>query len=160
MVLVNWVDIEAAHDVRVLPARAMRAALRKTFLEADLPCPNEIRRLRADACEERLDDPQFDMFVAVVNGQPAGRCALYQVGDIARLTDLAVPAPFARRGVAAALAASVLTLARRLAVPNVCLQVDSSDAARRAWFESVGFAADGSFVEFTRGQSVRSDNTP
>ena len=37
-----------------------------------------------------MNDPNFDLFLAMVDGQPAGRCALYQVGDIARVTDLAV----------------------------------------------------------------------
>jgi N-acetylglutamate synthase-like GNAT family acetyltransferase len=150
MALTRWVDIEVASDVRVLPARAMRAALHKTLPGAASAAPSATLQLLVDAYEERLDDPQFDMFVALVENQAAGRCALFQVGDIARLMDLDVLARFANRGVDAALTAHVLALAKRLAMRTICVQIDSDDGATKAWFESVGFVEDGTIVEFER----------
>ncbi len=148
--LTKWVDIEAPDDVRVLPARAMRAAFQNTFLNTDLPPSPVIRELRAEACAERLDDPQFDMFVAVADQQPAGRCALDQVGDLALLMDLTVLARYATRCVESALTSHVLTLAKRLTMRNICVLIEDDDTAVRSWFESVGFVADGVIVEFER----------
>ena len=150
MALANWSDVERATGVRVLHARAMRAALRATFVEAESPDSPTQRELSADACEERLNDPQFDMFVATVDGRPAGRCALYQVGDIARVMDLSVLAPFADRGVDAALVLHVLALAKRLAMRNICVQVDELSERKPKWFERFGFAVDGTVEEFDR----------
>ena len=150
MALANWPDIERATVVRVLHARAMRAALRATFVEAESPNSSAQRALAADACEERLNDPQFDMFVATVDGKSAGRCALFQVGDIARVMDLSVLAPFADRGVDAALVSHVLSLAKRLAMRNICVQVDESSEREPVWFERFGFRADGTIEEFDR----------
>lgn len=150
MCLTKWVDIETPDDVRVLPARAMRAAFQNTFLNTDSPPSPVIRELRAQAYVQRLDDPQFDMFVAVVDREPVGRCALYQVGETARVMDLTVLAGFASRGVESALTAHVLTLAKRLAMRNICLLIGDDDPAGRGWFESVGFVADGVITEFER----------
>ena len=159
MVLTKWVDIERQRDIRVLPARAMRSALRGTFLEADTPTSEGVRELRADACAERLDDPPFDMFVALIDNRPAGRCALYQVGDIARVMDLAVLASSASRDVEAALVAHALSLAKRLAMRNICLQI-ASDDPMQGWFEQIGFTADGTIVEFERDAPSRAGDSP
>jgi len=150
MTLTEWVTLEPAEGVRVLPARAMRAALRDTFVDrSDASGGGAADRL-AEACDERLNDPQYDMFVAVVDGKPAGRCALYQVGDIARLMDLEVCDAFADRGVQRALTAHGLAMAKRLTMRNICAQVEEADAVRREWFERAGFVADGRIVEFHR----------
>lgn len=150
MALANWPDVERATGVRVLHARAMRSALRATFVEAESPDSPAQRELSAGACEERLNDPQFDMFVATVDGNPAGRCALFQVGDIARVMDLSVLAPFADCGVDATLVLHVLSLAKRLAMRNICVQVDEASDRKPAWFERFGFRADGTIEEFDR----------
>jgi GNAT superfamily N-acetyltransferase len=154
MVLTEWVGLKVPDDVRVLHARAMRAALRTTFVDADSPASTSRRELLADACEERLDDPSFDMYVALVDGRPAGRCALFQVGDIARVMDLTVLTEFAPRGVDSALTMHVLALAKRLSIRNICLQVGTADTERRSWYERAGFAADGLIDEFERDPSV------
>lgn len=183
MILSQWIDVEAPAEVRVLPARAMRAALRETFPAADqavgdgpselgqgarssrvvrtsVPLPDgrgtdSLRDIAhrdpaADACERRMDDPQYDMFVAMVAGFPAGRCALYQVGDIARVMDLTVGERFSDAGVDRALIGHVLAMARRLAMRNICVQVDEDQTATRGLLEQAGFVADGSLVEFDR----------
>ena len=150
MALANWPDIETTAGVRILHARAMRATLRATFVEAESPGAAAIRELSADACDARLDDPQFDMFVATVDGKSAGRCALYQVGDIARVMDLSVLTAFADRGVDTSLLLHALSLAKRLTMGNICVQIDESSAREPAWFERFGFTADGTVEEFDR----------
>lgn len=150
MALANWPDVEPVTGVRVLHARAMRAALRVTFVEAESSNFPDGQALSADACEERLNDPQFDMFVAMVDGKPAGRCALFQVGDIARIMDLSVLASFVDRGVDVALVLHMLSLAKRLVMRNICVQVDEVSERQPAWFERFGFTADGTVAEFDR----------
>ncbi len=147
---VRWVDLRAGGDVRILPARALRAAYRDTFLQATSPASEHERVVLADAYAERLDDPPFDMFVALCEGRPAGRCALYQVGDIARVMDLTVLDAFEGRGVETTLLAHVLALAKRLAMRNICAQVESGEAHQLAWFTAAGFEPDGAISEFER----------
>lgn len=144
LVLTRWPEGDADPAVRVLPARAMRAAFRRTFdATADAAAA-------AEASEARLDDPPFDMFVSVVDGVPTGRCALYQVGDLARLMDLHTVAHPAAEVSAAALLHHALGLARRLAMRHVIGQVDTSRTAALRAFEQAGFERDGTIVEFER----------
>jgi N-acetylglutamate synthase-like GNAT family acetyltransferase len=102
-----------------------------------------------ESYEERLDDPQLDMFVAMIDQQPAGRCGLYQVGDIARVMDLVVRSDYENRGVENALTAHALAYAKRIGMRNICLQIDTHDA-QRTWFEHAGFIENGQLVEFHR----------
>ena len=82
--------------------------------------------------------------------KPAGRCALYQVGDIASVMDLTVLGAFRDEGVAPALTSHVLTMAKRLAIKNVCVQVDAAEPEQIKWFERAGFMSDGTIEEFER----------
>ena len=157
MRLVEWVELAPAKNVRVLPARAMRAAVEATFLDTSSPADENDRAILAQACSERLNDPQFDLFVALTDDQPAGRCALYQVGDIGRVMDLTILPAFNDDRIECALTAHVLALAKRLAMRNICVQIDADDAKNRSWFESVGFRLDGDIVEFERDASLPQD---
>ncbi len=148
--LTDWVEQKTHDHIRVLPARAMRSALHSTFLERDTPPDTRLRQSLADACDVHLDDPQYDLFLAMVEGQPAGRCALYQVGDIARVMDLTILPPFADSGADNALVAHALALAKRLEMRNICTQHDADDTTTRAWLEQRGFTDDGQIVEFHR----------
>lgn len=150
MHLVAWAEVPAQPEIRVLPARAMRAALRAVIVDDLAPASREQRELLADAYAERLDDPQFDVFVAVHDGKPVGRCGLYQVGDIARVMDLRVLSDPRHVEVKEALLSQVLTMARRLAFANVCAQSDVKDAE---FLQRYGFIKDGEIVEYERERS-------
>jgi len=148
--LTEWVELETSPEVRVLPARAMRSAYRES-LEVVPPETGSLWSAHvAEACEDRLDDPSFDMFVAMVNKQPAGRCALYQVGDLVHVRDLTVLPAYADRGVERALLAHVLALAKRLAMTKVMAHVAKDDPVRLAWFQHAGFVPNGEVEEFRR----------
>ncbi|MHC4698423.1 MAG: GNAT family N-acetyltransferase [Planctomycetota bacterium] len=153
MSLAKWVEIESSPDIRIVPTRAVRAAYRSTFIQADSPASQSMRELTADAYCERLDDPQYDAFVALVDNKPAGRCTLYQVGDIARVMDLCVMSAFADRKVDATLVAHVLAMAKRLAMRNIVTLLDDDDPRGVEWFEEVGFVCDGEIIEFERSAS-------
>mgnify|MGYP002625504842 CR=1 FL=1 len=149
----EWVEFDETPDVRILPARAMRQAFRDTFSRsASAPTPEQT--LVAQAAELRLDDPQFDMYVAVVDRQPAGRGALYQIGDIARVVDLDVLPGFEFKGVENALLAHIVAMAKRLQFRTVLAQIPTADAQRAAWFRRAGFGPDGEIVEFGRSVLV------
>ncbi len=157
MFLNEWVDLEPADDVRILPARAMREAFRATFVDASTPMSKSARETIADAANERLNDPQYDMFVATVSGKPAGRCALYQVGDIARVLELSILDNYAGCGVDRMLVSHALRLAKRLGMSNICTQVSSDDDVAERLFTSAGFVAGESIVEFERDSDTAVD---
>ncbi len=148
MRLTRWPEVQKAGAVRILPARAVRKALRQTFIQAASTVSLTMREALADACEERLDDPQFDLFVALLEGQAAGRCALFQVGDIARVMAHEILPGFDESAVDRALLNHVLGLAKRLGMHSIVAQVDNVDAAQLAKFEQAGFVVDGSIIEF------------
>ncbi len=138
MLLTAWTDVPAPDDVRVVPARAVRAAY--GGLCGDL----------ADMALEHLDDPQLDMFAALVDNRPAGSLGLYQVGDIGRIRDLRVASAHRGRGVEAALMKHVLALTRRLLLRAVCAECAADDADARALYDRCGFSPAGSIVRFER----------
>jgi ribosomal protein S18 acetylase RimI-like enzyme len=152
MRLGEWPHVAPNPAIRILPARAMRAAHRQTYLqtvEGAAPQPDEpAAELLADLASERLNDPQMDMFVALLGGRPAGRCALFQVGDIGRIMDLYVPIPLRRQGIATALLGHVIALAQRVASRVICLEVDATNTAAIKLLEKFGFEDDGLMVEF------------
>lgn len=145
--LARWNAPAASSNVRVLPARAMRAALSQTFLH-DPAVPSDRRAAAAAAFTERLDDAALDAFVAVVQGQPAGRCALHQVGDLAQFVEFSVLPSDAAREVESALLHHVLALARRLALRHVLAAIDAAQPQRRDRLIEVGFESDGEILEF------------
>ncbi len=159
MIAVRWPEPYRNPDIRVLPARALRAAFRDTFLNDEFPNAPLARRLLAETYEERLNDPQFESFVALVRNVPAGRAALFQVGDFARVMDINVLPAFRDQEVERALLSQVLVLAKRLAMRNVCAQVQADDPRRHGWLEAAGFIDDGSITEFERDPPASNNPT-
>ena len=130
--------MQVAQGLRVLPARAMRQAFRELFDSA----------ASAELDERRLDCPQLDIFVAVIDGKPAGRCSLLQAGEIGNIRDLYVAPEFRRRRVAASLLAHVLEMSHRLMMRIVCAKVDSQDTPSITIHEHCGFEQQGEIVEY------------
>lgn len=152
MAMDDWPDIEPAGPIRVLPARAMRKALRTTHLDpGDTRFSAATKGEQADESNERLNDSNYDVFVAMLDNVPAGRIGYHEVGDIASLRDLYVVSGARRRGVARALLAHVTLLARRLAPRIFVASVMSDDAQARACFERSGFCVADRLPELHRG---------
>lgn len=149
LALTDWPEGERG-AVRILPARALRAAYREVVDRSDEVERSPHKELLVSAYEQRLDDPSYDAFVAVVDGKPAGRCALYQVGDIGRVMSLAALKEFEGRGVEQVLLMHALKLARRLALPTVCAAVEAVDMTALALYEGMGFTQSGRITEFER----------
>lgn len=150
MHLGEWPEFETPAGVRVLPARAMRAAYRQTFMMDAADGDRERSEQLADSYGERLDDPQFDMFVALVQGEPAGRCALHQVGDIGCVTGLHVGDRNGHPDTSDALLGHVLSLAKRVGMRKLCVQAALDDAPQTTWLEQRGFIRDGIIVEYDK----------
>lgn len=146
--LERWRELSAAPSIRVLPARAMRCALSETLLPGERQGEMELGQSRVACALERLDDPQLDLFVALVDKRPAGRCGLYQVGDIARIVDLAILPAYSGHGVERTLLGHVIALARRLAMPLVLSSAWEGERMLRELFTEAGFVPDGRFIEF------------
>lgn len=133
-------------DLRILPARAMRRAYRATFVESG--------DVAADAAHERLDDANYDAFVATLANVPAGRIGLLQAGDICRVHDLHVLPASRRLGIGHALLRHALQLAYRLRPRVVVADARSGEASEeqtaRRLLESFGLEEAGRFVEWER----------
>lgn len=148
MVLRDVKELSVPQGIRVLPARAMRKALHTINVEEFHSSDAAEQELHAAAAADRLNEAQMDVFVAMLDGMPAGRCALYQVGDIARIVDLFVVESCRHKGVALALMNHVIKMARRLTMRITCAEVAHDNSSALALCERCGMVADGATVEF------------
>ncbi len=142
----DWVDAKSNPAIRVLPARAMPKAFRATFDDGATGSEE-----RSALAAERLNDSHYDVFVAMLDGRPAGRIGYLQVGEIARLTDLYVLEAARGSGAARAMASHFLQLARRLLPKFIVAGVPSEDAGAQRFLSRFGFTQQGSIVQFVRG---------
>lgn len=151
--LVDWpVAGPGDKGVRIVPARAMRKAFRATFFDAGEPgWDDETRGAFADEAEERLNDSNYDVFVATVDDRPAGRVGYHEVGDIAAIRDLSVMAEFRGRGVGGALMGHVIGLAKRLGPRIVVASRRREETAVQHCFDKHGFKEFGVSAEYERG---------
>lgn len=143
----QWPEPTKAEGVRILPARAMRTALPATIPVSGF-ASDEARSQAVEAVLDRLDDAQLDLVVAMVGDRAVGRCGLYQVGDIGQIVELCTSP--GHDDAACALACHTLALAHRLAIRNVCAIAPDNSQYDAAFWEHLGFVADGEFVEYTR----------
>lgn len=138
--------------IRIIPARAMRKSYRATFLDpGDTRWSAESKALMADEAEERLNDANYDCFVAMYNDRPAGRIAYHEVGDIAALRDLYVVTAHRRQSVGRALLSHVVALAKRLAPRVFVASISSDDEPASRYLQRSGFKPAGSMAEYDRG---------
>ena len=152
LALRSWGDISVDENVRVLPARAMRPALRATFDDAPT-YSTDGPALHADIVNERMDDAAYDMHVALVDGKPAGRCGLYQVGDIARLVECHALPGERQAAVLESLVAHSLALTTRLSMQTICVRAWAEDSLLLDLYRRAGFEQDGTLYEFERAAS-------
>jgi len=143
-------EVEAAGDagVRVLPARAMRRALKALTEREYAGEEGGLGGLLCEAVFERLNDARMDAVVAMSGQKPVGRCGLFQVGEIGRVCGCFVLPEHRGRGVGREMMGHVVRLARRLMLRVVCLPIRSREAEAAGFFEACGFVRDGSVCEF------------
>ncbi|MEP0848474.1 MAG: GNAT family N-acetyltransferase [Phycisphaerae bacterium] len=130
---------------RILSGRAMSRAYASMVRERSAPHGGLAAALAAVQLE-RLDDAQYEPFVALDGDQPVGMAALLHVGEIGRVCDVFVSPRARQRGVASDLVACALRTALRWSIPMICAKAARDDAAgaallRRAEFEECGTIA-------------------
>lgn len=134
------------NHVRVVGARAMRRAYTRLLEEAS-PSLTASAQFR-DAHLERLNEPQYDAFVALVGDEPAGVISLLQVGEIGRVCDLHVAPAWRRKRIASALLQYAVKTAQRWLLRPVCAGVRAENAAALAVFRQAGFSEADSLVSY------------
>jgi ribosomal protein S18 acetylase RimI-like enzyme len=147
-------EIPPHPKVRLLPGRAMRRALREIILSDRAYAPAH-REMLAEVTLERLDNPQYDLFVAMLEDRPAGYGGLLQVGEIGRIENVFVAEACRRRGVGLAIVSGLLTLSRRLDLRITCLETEESNTPAQALYARCGFEVGGSFMEFIAPEAVQ-----
>lgn len=135
--------------VRVLGARAMRRAYTAIVGQRSAAQPDLADDLTAVQLE-RLNDPQYDGFVALLDDEPVGICSVFQVGEIGRICDVFVVEKLRRRGVGAAMVSYAVMTARRWSLRPICAEVPADDEPARALFRKLGFEEGGVIVSFRR----------
>lgn len=153
LLLTKWPEPSTAPNVRLLPVRTVRSYFQAVVAEAARALGVPEGRF-AGVAHLHIDDPQLDMFVAVLGTEPAGVGGLYQVGDIALLRDLFVIPARRRTGVGRAIVSHLLALARRLTPRVICATAATGDRALASLLESCGFEPGGTLVQFHRAGEV------
>lgn len=127
-------------------------ALRRTYrgLVESAATAREESAASVAAHLERLNDPQYDAWVARIDEQPVAIISLLQAGDIGRICDWFVVPEHRGRGIGAAILAYALTAARRWALRTICAACDARDAASTRALKRVGFEYGGEWVEYWR----------
>lgn len=136
-------------SLRVIGARAMRRAYTRICTERFADCQPPTDEFVA-AQLERLNDPQYDAFVAMLADESAGTITVHQVGEIGRIRDIFVVPALRRRGVSHALVAFALTTAARWSLRTICTAVSTENTIGRTLLTRVGFAEGGTIVSFCR----------
>jgi len=144
-------DVECRADerFRILGARAMRRAYTEVVSERSREVPQLSAELTAVHLE-RLNDPQYDGFVALRGDEPVGMVAVFQVGEIGRICDLYVIPAHRRRGAGTALFHHAALTAQRWSLHPICAQVGVENVIGRALYAKSGFEEGGTIVSFVR----------
>ena len=138
-------DSNEDESIRILPARAMQRAYRRSLSESSAGNEDYV-----NAGFERLDDANHDAFLALVDGDAAGRISYLEVGDVAAVMDFHVTPKHQERGVALALMAHVLRLARRLLPRVLATRMPAEDRTGQAFLKRCGFSEAGTLTQFRR----------
>lgn len=140
----NALDAPTDREIRVLPARAMPKAFRRSLTETGASDEE------ANAAFERLNDSNYDAFVAMSGDQPVGRVAYLEVGDIGRLAELFVSPARRGQGIGRGLLHHVMQLVRRLGPRAFVASVPADDTAGADFLKRTGFSANGMLAQFVR----------
>jgi GNAT superfamily N-acetyltransferase len=145
-----WPDLPARPAVRVLPGRAMRAGLRELLIEDPGRGSPDARAVSAEMVLARMDDPTFEVLLAMSGATPVGHACLMQVGPIAAVYDVYVREGSRRNGCALAMMHDMITACRRLELRTVVLEVGEVNTAAISLYERCGFERAGTGVDFWR----------
>jgi ribosomal protein S18 acetylase RimI-like enzyme len=128
----------------VLSARAVRR-LYETFART---VAAEINPQMADLAMLRLDEPQFEVLVALQGGTVVARAGVLSLGDMGLIENVVVHPAHRRRGLARRLMHGAIDLCARSQFRHVLLGCDASNVAAQTLYASLGFAKLGEYAEW------------
>lgn len=138
--------------LRVLSARAMRrtyqSLLEVAFATASGGRNPALAEAEVAAHLDRLDDPNYDVLIALDGDAPLAAAALLQVGEIGRVCDWVSAPPTVDASPLPLLLARISTAARRWALQMIWAVADEADEPGYAALLAAGFEPAGDWIEF------------
>lgn len=136
---------EEPAGLTIIPARASfrhaRALAEVDAAECNVPALE-------DASMLHLDDPHWDVSIALLEGRAVARAGVLAVGDVGRIEHLFVAPSFRRKGIGRTMARRALEVCARSLFKHVmvCVPPDASSAV--ALYTSLGFRRIGQIVPY------------
>lgn len=97
-----------------------------------------------------LDDPHFDALIALKDGAAVGSAGVLAVGEIGRIDQVFVSAPFRRQGFGRTLMSRVLEICARSLFKHVMLSVRPDNEPAQSLYRELGFRKVGEIVSYRR----------
>ena len=139
------VDPAGAADLTIIPARASFRHARELAEEAaaewDLP-------QLADASMLHLDDPHWDVMIALRDGRAVARAGVLAAGDVGRVEHLFVGERHRRQGIGATMLGRALDVCARSLFKHVMLCVPPHEQAAARLYTRFGFRKIGEMVTY------------
>jgi ribosomal protein S18 acetylase RimI-like enzyme len=136
-----------APGLTVIPARASFRHARSLAEEA-AACWAEPQL--ADASMLHLDDPHWDVSIALRDGRAVARAGVLAVGDIGRIEHVFVSAGFRRQGIGRTMVQRVLEVCARSLFKHVMLSVPPDETPAVELYTRLGFRRIGQIVPYRR----------
>jgi ribosomal protein S18 acetylase RimI-like enzyme len=127
----------------IIPARASFRHARALAEEAAAECG--VPQL-ADASVLHLDDPHWDALMALRDGAAVARAGVLAVGELGRIEQVFVSAPYRRRGIGRTMMGRVLEICARSLFKHVMLSVHPHDRPAIEMYRGLGFRRIGEIV--------------
>lgn len=126
-------------DLQILPARAMPRAYRRILIEQLAVFGESLQEIELAMALDRLDDAQFEPWVAMQGDVAVGAAALHSVGDIGGIHGLFVTPEARRRGVGTSLLQRISQTAHRWNLGTIYVGVSSAAAMIHPFAQRCGF---------------------
>ena len=134
-----------AEGLTIIPARASFRHARALAEEAAAEWGES---QLADASMLHLDDPHWDVSIALVDGRAVARAGVLAVGEVGRIEHVYVAPAHRRRGVGRTMLGRVLEVCARSLFRHVMLCVSPDDGGATELYQQFGFRKIGQIVPY------------
>ena len=139
----------------IIPARASFRHMRELAEEAASRW-NEPQL--ADAKMLHLDDPHWDMLLALQAGKPVACAGVLSMGEVARIDDVFVAASHRRQGIGRAMMGRILDICTRALFRQIMLSTLPDNEPAQHLYRSLGFEKIGQVTaHFAPGLALKTD---
>ena len=101
-----------------------------------------------------LDDPHWDSWLALRDGEPVAHIAVLAVGEIGRIEDVYIAKKYRRLGIGRTMLHRALEICARSLFKHVMLMVNPKNEGAIKLYQSVGFKKVGEVTAYRRGEAV------